>query len=312
VTPSLSIVIVSYNTREIALACVRSVFEQTTRTPFELLVIDNASADGSADAVEAEFEGRLRLMRSADNLGFARANNEAAKDARGELLLLLNPDTVVLDAAIEKLLAFAEAHPDAGIWGGRTLFPDRSLNPTSCWNRMTPWSVFCQATGLSKAFPRVPLLNPEAVAAWWTGGPRRVDIVSGCFFLIRRDLWDRLGGFDPSFFMYGEEADLCLRARALGARPMVTPDAVIIHLGGASERVRADKLVRLLKAKAMLVRRHVGGPAWLSVGLLALWSWSRAFAWAIEARVSPSPARRAAASAWTETWRRRREWLSPR
>ena len=113
ITPAVSILIVSYNTREMTLACLRSVFEQTTRTLFELIVVDNLSSDGSADAIEAEFDGRLVLIRSEENLGFARANNLAAERATGEYLLLLNPDTVVLDGAIDRLVEFAGRRPDA-------------------------------------------------------------------------------------------------------------------------------------------------------------------------------------------------------
>lgn len=306
-TPKLSIIVVSYNTRELTLACISSVFEQSTGGLFELLVIDNASTDESADAITTALP-QVSLQRSETNLGFAGANNAAAERAEGKYLLLLNPDTEVLDAAVDKLVDFADSRPEAGIWGGRTLFADGTLNPSSCWNRMTPWSVFCQATGLSKAFPRVPLLNPEAVAAWWRGGPREVDIVSGCFFLIRRELWDRLGGFDPAFFMYGEEADLCLRARALGARPMVTPDAVIIHHGGASERVAEDRLVRLLDAKVRLIRRHWSrGSQRLGLCLIALWPLTRAAGCTLLSIARPELKERA--RVWRAVWSRRSTWL---
>jgi GT2 family glycosyltransferase len=308
--PRLSILVVSYNTRELTLACLRSVFEQTRVNGFELIVLDNASADGSADAIEAEFGARVRLIRSAENLGFARGNNEAAKLSRGELLLLLNPDTVVLDGAIDKLVLFAERRSEAMIWGGRTVFADGSLNPASCWGRQTLWSVLCVTTGLSSAFARSALFNPEAYGGWDRSTQREVDIVSGCYLLIGRTLWERLGGFDPAFFMYGEEADLCLRARALGARPAVTPDSTIVHLGGASEKVRSDKVVRLLKAKSLLIRRH--WPAWraaIGVRVLSLWPFSRAMAWKVVGAVRPSERGTAMGRAWLEVWQRRREWI---
>ena len=133
----LSIVIISYNTRELTLACVESVLGRTRGVEFELIVVDNTSGDGSADAIAERFP-RVKLLRSQINLGFARANNLAARGARGDWLLLLNPDTVILDAAIERLLAFAEAHPEASIFGGRTIFGDGTLNPASCWRRPTP------------------------------------------------------------------------------------------------------------------------------------------------------------------------------
>ena len=131
--PVVSIVVVSYNTREMTLECLRSIVRETPDLPYEVLFIDNQSTDGSWEAVETKFSGdpRFVLRSSEENLGFAGANNEMAKDARGEFVLLLNPDTVVLDRAIEKLVAFAREHPDNGIWGGRTVFEDGSLNATS-------------------------------------------------------------------------------------------------------------------------------------------------------------------------------------
>src|SRR5690606_28786133 len=137
------------------------------------------------------------------NHGFAKGNNIAAARARGEYLLLLNPDTVVRDGAIDRLMAFAEREPRARIWGGRTLFADGSLNTSSCWRRMSLWNIFCRTAGLTGVFPRSALFNSEAYGGWDRGTERQVDIVSGCFFLIARADWKRLGGFDPVFAMYG-------------------------------------------------------------------------------------------------------------
>lgn len=304
----LSILIISYNTREMTLACVRSVFEQAQSNAYEVIVLDNASTDGSAEALNEEFGNRIRLIASSANLGFAGGNNEAAKHAQGEYLLLLNPDTLVLDHAIDSLLDFARANPHAGVWGGRTVFADGSLNPASCWRRATAWSMACQAFGLARVFRRSAIFNPEAYGGWTRNSVRSVDIVSGCFFLLRRDLWETLGGFDLAYFMYGEEADLCLRARRLGARPMITPAATIVHFGGASERVRSAKLVRLLSAKATLIYRHWA--AWtipIGIGLLAAWPLSRLIACSLLSLIGRcGPAR----NAWREVWRQRRVWLS--
>lgn len=307
-TPDLSIVIVSYNTREMTLACLRSVFAET-RASFEILLVDNASADGSAAAVAAEFPGVI-LMAETENHGFARANNLAARHARGQYLLLLNPDTLVLDGAIDKLLAFARARPEARIWGGRTVFADMRLNPASCWRRMTLWGLFSQATGLSSIFRGSEVFNPEAYGGWDRATERQVDIVSGCFLLISRADWQALDGFHPDFFMYGEEADLCLRAtRELGARPRVTPDARIVHYAGASERVREDKMVRLLRAKILLIRRHF--PAWqrpLALALFTAWPLSRWLGLAVLSSLPRRPGWRQGAETWKGIWMRRREW----
>lgn len=300
--PTISIIVVSYNTREMTLACLRSV-KAETRVSYELIVVDNASSDGSAEAIAAEFSD-IRFMAETENHGFARANNLAARRARGEYLLLLNPDTIVRDGAIDKLLAYAETHPQARIWGGRTLYADGSLNPSSVWRRMTLWNIFCRTAGLTGAFPNSRLFNSEAYGGWDRSTEAAVDIVVGCFLLIRRTDWDALGGFDPTFVMYGEEADLCLRAETqLGARPRMTPEATIVHYGGASEKVRSDKMVRLLRAKMELIERHI--PGWQrgpARALFRLWPLSRRLAFSVLRGRSNS------AAVWREVWARRAEW----
>ena len=304
----LSILIVSYNTKAMTLACLDSVKAQTRATRFEVIAVDNNSGDGSAEAIAAHALSPQTIARR-DNLGFAGGNNLAARLARSEYLLLLNPDTVVLDGAIDRLMDFARARPDALIWGGRTFFADGSLNPSSCWHRMTPWNLFCRATGLTGLFPKTTLFNGEAMGGFNRETERAVDIVSGCFLLLPRALWERLGGFDPAFFMYGEEADLCLRARALGARPRVTPDARIIHYGGASETTRSNKLIKLLAAKTTLIERH--WPAWqvpIGRALMQAWPLSRWLATALVARATGAPRSIDAAKTWSEIWSRRQAW----
>lgn len=303
----LTILVVSFNTRELTLSCLRSLVSNTT-VPCRIIVIDNGSSDGSAQAIEAEFS-TVAVVQSGSNVGFARANNIGSEYADGDLLLLLNSDTVVLDRAIDRLLSFANECPEAGIWGGRTVYPSGSLNPSSCWARMTVWSLVCHALGLAAAFKDSSLFNPEGYGGWRRDTVREVDIVSGCFLLIRRRLWRALGGFDPTFFMYGEDADLCLRARGVGARPMFTPAATIVHLGGGSERCAADTILRLWTAKATLVNRYFGlrtqrrGRMLLSASAAI-----RAGSYALRACLGGGVACRQKASAWREVWRRRREW----
>lgn len=304
--PELSIIVISYNTREMTLACLESVHAETS-TPFELVVVDNASTDGSPEAIAERFPDAILLAESR-NHGFGPAHDVALPHATAPWLLLLNPDTVVLDGAIDKLLAFAKRTPQAGIWGGRTVFADGQLNPTSAWGRMTLFSTISRLFGLSAIFRRSAFFNSEALGDWDRSTEREVDIVTGCFFLMRRADWDRLGGFDPAFVMYGEEADLCLRAQRLGFRPRVTPEATIVHHGGASEAVRADKMVRLMRAKTELVARHFA-PGTRRIGklLFALWPLSRALAWRAIALTGRAGATDNAAI-WREVWNRRTEW----
>jgi GT2 family glycosyltransferase len=307
--PKISILVVSYNTCEATLECLRSVLRETRETPFELIVVDNGSHDGSAAAIKDEFPN-LRLLALDENLGFGQANNLAARHARGELLLLLNPDTVVLDGAIDALVRFTEDSPGSGIWGGRTIFADGTLNARSCARRMTMWGILSRAVGLSSLFPRSPLFNSEAYGGWERDSIREVDTVSGCFFLIRRDLWEQLEGFDPIFYMYGEEADLCVRARKLGAKPIITPAAQIIHYGGLSETVPADKVERLLRAKITLAKKHWGDFQLCLVR--ALWMMLvgiRAVGYNGAAWLLAESKHREKADIWRQVWRHRNDWL---
>ncbi len=301
--PLLSIIVVSYNTCAMTMACLASVMAETLDASFELIVVDNASSDGSAAAIAALGE-QVRLIALTENIGFARANNLAAGQARGEFLLLLNPDTVVLDGAIDRLATYATANPAAGIWGGRTLFGDGTLDPTSVWARMTPWSMTTRALGLDHAFPASRFFNPEGYGGWTRDSLCTVDIVTGCFLLIRTELWERLGGFDRAFFMYGEEADLCLRAAKLGARPLFIPTATIIHYGGASERTQAGKVEKLFRAKITLMRRHWSAPARVfGAVMLMVWPLSRLVAATVLGR-------KPQAALWREVWARRATWLA--
>ncbi len=309
--PQLTVIIVSYNTRQMTLECLRSLYDQTRSIDFETIVVDNNSPDGSAQAIAQSFP-RATLIARTDNLGFAGANNLAAEQARGEFLLLLNPDTLVLDNAVERLMQFAMSRPDAGIWGGRTLYGDRSLNATSCFMRPTPWSLFCRGFGLTTAFKPWGWFDPEMLGTWKRDTEREVDIVTGCFFLIKKETWNALGGFDREFFMYGEEADLCLRGRStLGLRPRVTPRATIVHYGGAAEKVRAAKLVHLLRAKTHLIRRH--WPArdrWFGWWMLRQWCVLNSTLGWLLGLVGRKRAAETGAT-WREVYRRRAEWLTP-
>lgn len=306
--PDVSIVIVSYNTRELTLACLESVYRETKRTSFEIVLLDNDSKDGSAAAIETRFP-EIRSIRMNANLGFAKGCNVAAQVSTGRYVLLLNPDTVVLDGAIDRLVAFATSAPEARIWGGRTVFGDGTLNPTSCWHRMTVWNLFCRLTGLASLFPDNPILNTEAYGGWQRDTVRDVDIVTGCFLLIERKDWQLLGGFDERFFMYGEEADLCLRARRLGFRPQFTPDATIIHYDGASETVRTSKMLRLMAAKALLIRIHFNAARRLvALLLLAAWPATRAAGYGLAAIFAPGRYH-ASFQTWREVFSARRSWL---
>jgi N-acetylglucosaminyl-diphospho-decaprenol L-rhamnosyltransferase len=304
----LSIIVISYNTKALTLEALESLFRHPPPVNFEVIVLDNASPDASFEAIHAAFP-QIDAIAHPQNVGFAKGNNIAAEKARGRRLLLLNPDTVSLEMTHRALWSFAEREPERGIWGGRTLFPDLSLNPTSCWRRMTLWSLFCSALGLTHMFPQSPLFSSEAYGGWRRDTVADVDIVTGCFLLIDTDLWRRLGGFDEAFFMYAEEADLCVRAKASGARPGITPTAEIIHLGGVSEVTGVDKIVRTTRGRVTLMRKHWSAPAVaLGRGLMLLWSGLRLVGSRFVSGRRDDPG--ASQAKWQEVWRRRDEWLA--
>ena len=303
----LSIMVISYNTREETLECLRSVFDQNLGIDLEVIVLDNKSTDGSADAIEQEFGDQVTLIRSEENLGFAGGNNATAKIATGEYLLLLNPDTVILDHGIDKLMEFAEERPEARIWGSRTVFRDRSINP-SYWKFMSVTSLTLQVLGLNSMFRKSRICNPESMSLWTKNEEDSVDWITGCFMLLKKSFWEELNGFSPIYFMYGEETDLCLRAIKRGARPRATTNATIIHLGGASEKIRVDATIRVIRAKLQLIKDHfhpIKRP--LGIMLFKAWPWSRMLAHGILKRLG----RKSSAlphSEWGEIVKRRSEW----
>lgn len=304
----VSIIVISYNTKDETLKCLSSIHDQTKEIKYEVIVVDNASADGSPEAIVTEFP-RFDLVSLDENIGFGRANNVAAERARGKYLLLLNPDTIVLDGAIQKLYAFAEADGGRGIYGGRSVFPDGSINPVTCRRRETVWSMTSLALGLPHLFKGSSFFNPETYGSFRQDRVKEVDIVSGCFFLIERELFESLHGFDPVFFMYGEEVDLCIRAKKSGRHCLFTPDATIIHYGGASEKVFADKMVKLLSAQATNIRRHwPSHRSWLGLALLELWILRRWIQSSVMALFSSGEARQKAKE-FKKVWNLRSRWI---
>jgi len=303
----LSVVVVSFNTRDLTLKALETLFQNAGDVSMRVLVWDNASEDGSADAIAEQFP-QVELVRSTENIGFAAANNRAAEMVDTEWLLLLNPDTETHKDAIKNLFDFAKANPKAGIVGGRTVFPDGSLNPASCWNRMTIWSLLCNATGLRRMFPETTVFNPEGIGSWKRDTVREVDIVVGCFLMVPTRLWRELGGFDTKYWMYGEESDLCMRAARLGYQPMITPDAQIMHLVGASTPKLSSKVVNLMRAKATLIHDH-WGPITKPIGIGLLWIW------VANHRIASLATRMMrgdndASSRWDLLWTERRDWMA--
>ncbi len=257
-TPDVSILIVSWNVKELLRNCLRSLKENAGDVRYETIIVDNASHDGSPEMIRREFPW-VTLVEPHANLGFGRANNLAYKHAHGRWTLLLNPDTVVLDRAIEKLVKFADAHPEAGAVGGRTLKADLTLERSCCWGSPGLWPLVCKSVGLHLMFKKSKLLNGEAMDWWQRDSVREVDVITGCCFMIRREIYEKTGGFDERFFMYAEEVDLCWRIKKLGCKLMFCPEAQIIHLVGASAaKAKPNRVYQINLGLLKLFRKHYG------------------------------------------------------
>jgi hypothetical protein len=300
--PDVSVVIVSYNTEELTRRCLRRLLDSRTGdVGFDVTVVDNASADGSADAVAREFP-EVRLIRLAVNVGWGRAVNRGAVAGTGGHLLLLNPDTAPVGHPVAELFRFARQHPENGIYTGRTLHADGTDDRYCCWGLPSLRGYAGFATGLSTVFPDSSWANPEGLPGYDRRSVREVPAVSGCCMLIERDLFNRLGGFDPQYFLYSDDIDLCTRAAALGARPVVVPDAAVVHVGGASSSSEGQR-VKILRGRATYVRRHWSRPrARLAVGLMVAGVGLRAAGGAALGRD------RARGVDWAAVWRARRVW----
>ncbi len=296
--PDISVVIVSYKVPALLRACLASIRREAVGSTYEVIVVENASGDDSADMVREQFP-EVRLIALDENIGFAAGSNLGARAAEGEYVLMLNPDTELVGDTFTALLRYARAHPRAGLVGGRTLTPAGELDPGSCWGAQSLWSLLCFASGLSSLFKRSALFNPESLNGWRRDSERQVDIVTGCLCLAPIRVWNELGGFDETFFMYGEDADLAARALNAGYRPAITPDAVIVHYVGASS-LSVEKREMTLRCRVALVRKHwPPRRAELGVALLQAGAGVRA----LGASLARSPG-----STWPAVWRRRREW----
>jgi GT2 family glycosyltransferase len=274
-------IVVSYNTRDLLRECLQSFLDECARLPdgvgAEVLVVDNASTDGSAEMVEREFSHSavpVRLLPSAVNLGFAAANNLALEQARGRYLVLLNSDAFLRPGALASAVEHMDASPETGFGGARLVGRDGSWQPSG--RRFhSVWRDALILTGLSARFPRSRIFG--APDRTWANQDIAADVdwVPGAFFIMRREALAKIGLFDQRFFLYYEEVDLCRRVKAAGFRVSYWPDVVVTHIGGESGRqlrsVASSKTISRvvlwrMRSTLLYYRKHHGSKA-----RLALW-----------------------------------------
>jgi N-acetylglucosaminyl-diphospho-decaprenol L-rhamnosyltransferase len=228
----VSIVVVSFNARDYLERCL----EVVAGGEDEVVVVDNASEDGSPGLVRERFPS-VRLVELPANVGFGAANNVGMEAASAELFLLLNSDAWPVGDAVGRLAAFAVANPAAGVVGPRLLNPDGSLQ-RSVRGWPTPWRLATEYLFLRRLGRRTRAFNAFYGAGFDHGSVRSVEVVKGAVVLVRREAYAATGGFDPNFFMYGEEMDLCYRVRQAGWDVVFDPEAEFVHVGGVSTGAR--------------------------------------------------------------------------
>jgi GT2 family glycosyltransferase len=228
----LSVVIICWNDLRVLRECLRSIYQGTHSTVFEVLVSDNGSTDGSVEFIRQNYPD-VRVLENRANLGFAKGNNVGIRASSADYVLILNPDTIIHDGALDRLVEFAQKHPEAGAFGCRVLNPDGTYQ-TSARLFPTVRRYWVSALGLKKLANVSSLFLFEEYPRWFGETERPIDWQSGCCVMFRGDVLRSLGGFDEQFFYHFEEVDLCRRVWAAGHPILFTPEAVITHLGGQS------------------------------------------------------------------------------
>lgn len=268
IRPDVSVVVVSYRCAHRLDACLESLAEQAGVTR-EVIVVDNASGDGTADV--ARGRTGVTLIERADNAGYARAANEGMAQARGRALLVLNPDTMLTRGALGTCLGALWADPGIGVLTARIVDEDGQLD-VRCHRRFpTAWSALCFLSGLDRV---LPWRSAQAHTMRYLPDdePADVEAVSGAFMLMRADALRRVGGFDQQFFMYAEDIDLCMRFRAAGWRVVYWPGATVMHASGGSQRdgQRTDRAnAAAFRTMAPLIRKHRRGLRGAGLALVA-------------------------------------------
>ncbi|MBK7455222.1 MAG: glycosyltransferase family 2 protein [Anaerolineales bacterium] len=227
----VSICIVTYHARDFLRDCLRSIYGTVSPVSFEIIVVDNHSADGTVEMLRDEFP-TVRLLVNAGNIGYTRPNNQAMRISQGRYILLINPDTLVEQNTIAELAGFLDTHPEAGIAGPKVLNRDGTLQKQCRRSEARPWDAFCYFSGLSSLFPHDKRFAGYLMTYLSENFTHEAQAVSGSCMLIRREVIEQIGYQDEDFFAYQEDTDFCRRARLAGWKIYYNPAAQIIHFAG--------------------------------------------------------------------------------
>jgi len=252
----LSIIIINYNVKEFLLNLLDSLRKAVKNISTEIIIVDNDSDDGSVEILREKFPN-IKLIANKKNVGFGSANNQALHVAKGKYFLLINPDTIVREDTLLKMLEFFEKTPQVGIAGCKVLNPDGSLQLACRRGFPGPWTSFTKVMGLSKLFPKSRLFARYNLTFLNENQTYEVDAVSGAFMMMRKEVYEKIGGFDQQFFMYGEDLDLCYRVQKSGYKVYYVHSTEIIHYKGEStKRSSLDETKIFYDAMHLFVRKH--------------------------------------------------------
>jgi GT2 family glycosyltransferase len=269
----LSIVIICWNDLQHIGPCLRSVYAETRGIDFEVIVTDNGSTDGSLEYLQEHFPS-VRIVANGANLGFGPGNNAGFKVARGEYVLILNPDTVIHDRAIEKLVAYADRQPEAGAFGCRTLNVDGSLQGTA-HPKPTLFRFLIKALYLRWLGRLAAIFLADEYVDWNGRTERKIGYQAGCSLLIRTELLRALGGFDESFFHQFEDADLCHRVWESGKSVLFYPESEVTHIGGQNRgRYPMNVILETERSKYKYFYKHYGVRGAIGIRIISLIHWS--------------------------------------
>lgn len=290
---SISIVIVSFNVERLLKECIESIYRETTESTFDIWVVDNHSHDSSVQMLKNHFP-QVHLIENDRNVGFPKANNQAIVQNTSDYILLLNPDTIVQDRAIDKMVRFMDEYPDTGVSGCRVLNEDGSLQLACRRSVPTPKVAFYRLTGLSRLFPNSKTMARYNLTYLDPNAPHEVDAVSGAFLVIRKKVVDAIGMLDENFFIYGEDMDWCIRAKKAGWKVMYYPHAQIVHYKGVGCKTNNLKTTyEFYRAMVLFHRKHFAQECsaltnlviYIGIVLTALLAWRR---WLFSAKPSPN------------------------
>ena len=257
VKTDVSIIIVNWNTRDALRDCLNSIYEQGGQSSFEIIVIDNASIDGSAQMVKTEFSDVI-LIQNRDNKGYAGAANQGIAVSKGRYVLIVNSDIIIYDGAIDKVVKYADTRNDAAIVTCQVLQDSQTVQMT-CFRFPSLINLFLSASGLAKAFRYNRFFGRESMLWWKRDSIRELDTASGMFLLVRRKAIEEVGMFDDSFFLYYEETDWCKRFVDAGWKIIFWPQAKVLHVHGgslSSSQKAAEMFVQQRKSMLLYFKKH--------------------------------------------------------